>query len=354
MSEIPGALIMHYPPISTGELASTMATMPLASIIIPTYNRKHLLCDAVQSCLDQSWRNIEVIIIDDGSSDGTDALVAEMLETAWPADQVRYVPQPNLGASAARNLGRELARGAYVQFLDSDDLLLPGKIAKQIAVLEEPHNSEAACCYSYGRKGADSEDTTHGALTRIGVRAASPDELVHALCSRLTHGMQTSAPLWRRGFLQGHAGWREDITLGDDLEFHIRLLVDAKKICLIEEELFFVREHSGPRLGADQMSTSSLASLIRTRMAIFKTLQQSGLWDAHTQQAFLGAMRTIYANALQLGHRTTIRDLETWLWPLSSSPKRIPEFQLLILTRRLLGRRFLRGAHKLISKSTSP
>jgi len=312
-----------------------------------------MLCDAVESCLKQTWPDVEVIVIDDGSTDDTEQLVAGRMAGSWPEGRVRYVRQPNRGASAARNLGLQLARGAYVQFLDSDDLLLPGKIAKQIAILKGPHNSETACCYCYGTTGVVTEEGTWAGSTRIGVRETNPDDLVRVLCSRVVHGMPTPAPLWRRSHLMEHAGWREDIALGDDLEYHIRLLVDAKKICFIDEELFLVREHSGSRLGANQMSASSLSSLIRTRMAIFKTLQQSGLWVAHTQPAFLGAMRTIYANALQLGDSTTIRDLEIWLWSLSSSPKRILQFQLLILIRRLLGRRFLLGAHKLISKSTS-
>jgi glycosyltransferase involved in cell wall biosynthesis len=312
-----------------------------------------MLVDAVESCLTQTWRDVEVIVIDDGSTDDTEQLVTESLARSWPEDRVRYVRQQNQGASVARNHGLRLARGDYVQFLDSDDLLQSTKIAKQVAALEEPHNSEAACCYCYGWKGAVFEDATLGALTRIGVRAANPGELVRALCSRLTHGMPTPAPLWRRSFLMEHAGWREDIALGDDLEYHIRLLVDAKKICFIEEELFFVREHTGPRLGATHMSASSLASLIRTRQAIFNSVQQCGLWDSPTQRAFLSAMRTIYANALQVGDKETIRNLENWLWSLSSSPRRMTGFQLLIVARRLLGRRFLLGTHKFLANPTT-
>lgn len=323
--------------------------MPWVSVVIPTHNRKHLLANSIQSCLDQSWRNIEIIIIDDGSTDGTDALVAETLATAWPEDRVRYIQQPNRGASAARNHGLQLARGDYVQFLDSDDLLLPAKITMQVQILEAPENSNAPCCYCYGRKGEAFDEAATDAASRIGVRAASPSELIQALCSRLTHGMQTSAPLWRRSFLLAHAGWREDISLGDDLEYHIRLLTSAKQIRFVEEELFFVREHSGPRLGARQTSICALASLVRTRRAIFDSVNKAGLWDAETQRDFLGAMRTVYANALQLGDRKTIRDLEGWLWSLSISPKRVAGLQLLILARRFLGRHFLLGAHGMIS-----
>lgn len=323
---------------------------PAASIVIPTHNRRDLLPHAVESCLNQTWENCEILIVDDGSTDGTDVLVADMTVSAWPRDRLHYFKQTNRGASAARNHGLQLAQGSYVQFLDSDDLLDHSKIARQIELLETPKNYDAACCYCYGTMGEHGLDSAIAPAARIGFQTENPRDLIRELCSRRVHGMQTSAPLWRRNHLMKHAGWREDISLGDDLEYHIRLLADANKVCFIDEELFFVREHPGSRLSADQMSAASLASLVRTRQSIFGTLQQSGLWDAQTQRAFLGAMRTIYANALQLGNRATIRDLENWAWTLADSPKRNIQFQALILLRRILGRHFLLGTHQLISK----
>ena len=325
----------------------SIKSAPLVSVVIPTHNRNLLLIDAVESALAQTWSNIEVVIVDDGSTDDTAVTARRMIGTRWPQERVRYTWQQNMGASAARNHGLRLSHGAYVQFLDSDDLLYPTKVAKQVGVLEQSENRNAVCCNCYGEMGPMAKAGIGLAAERIGYPATNPKELVTELSSRRVHGMQTSAPLWRRRFLAGHAGWREDIALGDDLEYHIRLLADADKVCFIDEELFFVREHPGSRLSADQMSAASLASLIRTRQAIFSTLQQCGLWDAQTQRAFLGAMRTIYANALQLGNHETIRALEEWLWELANSPERNRQFHTLILLRRVLGRRFLLGAHKL-------
>ena len=324
---------------------------PLVSIIIPTYNRRDLLSEAVASCLSQTWGNLEILVVDDGSTDGTDAFVSREARGSW-ADRasVRYYKQANKGASSARNIGLGLATGEYVQFLDSDDVLHPTKIAEQVRVLELPECQSAVCCNCYGTMGPSPTGGHDSLLERIGHEATDPKELVRELCSRHVHGMQTSAPLWRRGFLVTRAGWREDIALGDDLEYHIRLLVDAAKICFIGKALFFVREHPGPRLSADALSTASLESLLRTRRAIFATLQMSGLWDAETQRIFLDAMRTIYANALRLDDRTTIHDLESWLWTLAAAPKRCRQFHVLIVLRRLLGRYFLLGTHALVRK----
>lgn len=326
---------------------NSTATTPSATIVIPTHDRRELLRDAVESSLNQSWENCEVIIVDDGSTDGTGDLVAELINSTWPKDRVSYIKQQNRGASSARNHGLRLARGRYVQFLDSDDRLNRTKIAKQIAILEVPENGNAVCCHCYGAMGSLEEEPASTQAARIGFAAVNPRDLVRELCTRRVHGMQTSAPLWRRDFLMQHAGWREDISLGDDLEYHVRLLVSAEKICFVDEELFFVREHAASRLSTGQMSAASIASLIRTRETILSSLQKADLWDTQTQRAFLGAMRTIYANALQLGNHETIRDLEEWLWALADGPERNREFHALILLRRMFGRRFLLGAHKL-------
>jgi glycosyltransferase involved in cell wall biosynthesis len=323
---------------------------PSVSIIIPTYNRQELLLKSVESCLAQDGADLEIIIVDDGSSDQTQAIVKAYLEGEWKDCNIHYMFQDNAGASAARNHGLNLAKGKYIQFLDSDDLLMPTKITKQITVLEEPQNSTAACCYCYGKLGRFDTYSCSAAANKIGYHAKDPAELIQKLCSRMVHGMQTSAPLWRSDFLNQHTGWREDISLGDDLEYHIRLLVDAESICFVDEELFYVREHTASRLSADKISLSSLNSQILTRRAIFNTLQHSGLWDAPIQQVFLNAMRTIYANALQLGDPKTISDLEDWLCTLACLPDRKIDFLWLISIRRLLGRRFLLGTHKLITK----
>lgn len=102
----------------------------IVSVIIPSYNRARFLGRAIQSILDQTYRNFEILVIDDGSTDGTRD-VAESFGKV-----VRYVYQPNSGVSAARNHGIRIARGDYLAFLDSDDEFLPTKLEKQIAYLE--------------------------------------------------------------------------------------------------------------------------------------------------------------------------------------------------------------------------
>ena len=101
---------------------------PLVSILIPAYNAGAWIAETIQSAVRQTWPNKEIIIVDDGSSDGTLAIARRLA-----AADVSVVSQPNQGAAAARNHAYSLCHGDYVQWLDADDLLAPDKIAVQMA-----------------------------------------------------------------------------------------------------------------------------------------------------------------------------------------------------------------------------
>lgn len=104
--------------------------MPNVSVIIPTYNRAHLLGRAIRSVLNQTYQDFELIIVDDGSSDNTDEVVKSFNDV-----RVRYIKhKKNRGGAAARNTGIKAARGKYIAFQDSDDEWLPEKLEKQMKV----------------------------------------------------------------------------------------------------------------------------------------------------------------------------------------------------------------------------
>jgi len=108
--------------------ALNMSMNPVISVVMPTYNRAHLISRAIHSVLNQTYENLELIIVDDGSTDNTEQVVQSFNDT-----RLKYIKQPkNSGAAAARNTGIEAALGAYIAFLDSDDEWLPHKLEKQV------------------------------------------------------------------------------------------------------------------------------------------------------------------------------------------------------------------------------
>lgn len=113
----------------------------LVSVILPTYNRKHTIKKALDSVLQQTYSNLEVIIIDDGSTDNTSDLIASYTDT-----RIHYIYSPqNNGVSVARNTGISQANGEYIAFQDSDDIWHPQKISKQINAFKKDPKTQF--CY---------------------------------------------------------------------------------------------------------------------------------------------------------------------------------------------------------------
>ena len=103
---------------------------PRVSVVIPTFNRAHLVGATIDSVLAQDYRDVEIIVVDDGSTDDTPAVLARY------GDRIRTVRHPNRGMNPSRNVGLELARGEFVALLDSDDVWLPFKLSLQVELLE--------------------------------------------------------------------------------------------------------------------------------------------------------------------------------------------------------------------------
>jgi glycosyltransferase involved in cell wall biosynthesis len=114
--------------------------MHKVSVIIPTYNRARIVGEAIDSVLSQRYNDFELIVVDDGSTDGTEELVASYLP------RLTYLYQEHQGVSAARNRGIASARGEYLSFLDSDDLWLKDKLSSQIHFMES--HPECRICYT--------------------------------------------------------------------------------------------------------------------------------------------------------------------------------------------------------------
>ena len=107
---------------------TTSSDEALVSVIIPCYNHARFLGEAIVSVIRQSYPHIEIIVVDDGSTDDTEQVI-----TSYP--NIQHIRQENLGVSRARNMGLSMSRGAYVLFLDADDRLLPDAVATGVHAL---------------------------------------------------------------------------------------------------------------------------------------------------------------------------------------------------------------------------
>src|SRR5258708_1562135 len=123
-----------------------MSYRPLISVVIPTFNRARHVQAALESVLAQTYREFEVIVVDDGSTDGTGEAVRQFIsQQNHNGEQIRYFFQRNQGSSLARNKGIEQARGGWIAFLDSDDVWLPEKLELQMQAIQESKGDCGGC-----------------------------------------------------------------------------------------------------------------------------------------------------------------------------------------------------------------
>ncbi|WHO41171.1 glycosyltransferase family 2 protein [Sphingobium sp. AP49] len=185
------------------------AAQPLFSVIIPTYQRRDKVVEAVLSALDQSIALIEVIVVVDGSTDGTEQALA-----AIPDPRLQVIVQPNRGASAARNTGIDHAHGRYIAFLDCDDRFLPHHLADLLPLLQQ---GEAVVAY-----GQVLVDRGQGRNFLKPPRAIASGEAIdrYLMCDR---GFIQTSSLALSRTLADQVRYREDVRFGDDTDFAVRL-----------------------------------------------------------------------------------------------------------------------------------
>jgi glycosyltransferase involved in cell wall biosynthesis len=188
--------------------------MPKVSVIIPTYNRAHYICAAVESVLAQTYRNYELIVVDDGSTDNT----ATLLEPY--RDRLTYLQQPHSGLPAVgRNTGWRVASGEYVAFLDSDDLFMPERLASHVALLDSQPN--LALVYS------DAEYFTD-AGTCVGTRLQGVPPLQGRLFAALLIDcfFAICSVTLRRSCLSRMGGFDQDPALIEDYDLWLRMAAE--------------------------------------------------------------------------------------------------------------------------------
>lgn len=252
-----------------GESRGSAMNKPLVSVVVPTYNSKGLVVETIRSALANSVRDLEVIVINDGSTDSTALEIASLGD-----DRIVLINQTNRGIGATRNRGLASARGEYIALLDHDDLWDPSYLANQIRFLHT--NPEVGVAISQWDCISDEAELGLGSQVEVG---PMPDVL-----GRLAKGEITimSACVVIRASALGGVRYTEDRGVMEDVPFYLELFQSTLVGVSTTVPLMHYRRH--------QNNTSGDAHYFQSGAAKVIEMQQSGLLrtrDAQQYAAFI-------------------------------------------------------------------
>ncbi|EDN71230.1 Glycosyltransferase [Beggiatoa sp. PS] len=233
-----------------------MNNLPLVSVLMVTYNQKHFIKEAIESILTQDYDNLEIVISDDGSNDGTQEILREY-KTKYPNKFILVLAEKNQGITKNCNSGLSFCKGKYIAFLAGDDLMLSGKIRKQVEYMER--HPKCAICYhnlevfdsdvnQFLRYFNDKYNPAHEGNVSVTIKYGTFN------CASSNMVKKEQIPLH---------GFDERILMASDWLFWIETLLNGGEIHYIDEVLGKYRKHSNnvtakkiSRNYADQIKTS--------------------------------------------------------------------------------------------------
>ena len=289
-------------------VAKESTPAPMVSVVVPVYNCERFLAEALESVLAQTCGDYEIIVVNDGSSDGSEAVALRY------GDRVRYVCQANAGPGAARNRGLEMACGSLIAFLDADDLWLPGKLAVQVEFMET-HPEVVLSAVNYGVR-VDGKDLPGGMwrLTSDGPWWVAPNAF---LAYRDRYIPRTSVNMVRTECLRKLGGFPTDVYYGEDVYTWFRLGT-LGKWAFGGEVLGRARCHGASltaRRGLDTTASELLFDRLRELAAAVGGSADFSAWqDIHYRGLFQYVKRAILENEAEAARRYVSRRQRYLKW----------------------------------------
>lgn len=235
--------------------------VPTVSVVIPAYNSAWCVHKAVDSVLVQDFRDFEIIVVNDGSTDDTDAVLSSY------GSAISVINQPNGGMSNARNAGIHAARGEFIAFLDSDDWWLPKKLGRQVELLRARPDLGFCSCE------ARVEDTEGRLLNLWACPAWRGPFVAHLFGSNADVPGSCSAVVARRALVLQVGAFDETLRGAEDPDLWIRLAAVSEYSCLTEPMAVIVRRPGSVSRNLESMRESTLRMMTKNRHLLPTTMQ---------------------------------------------------------------------------------
>ena len=201
----------------------------LVSVIIPVYNAEKFLEDSINSVINQTYKNIEIILVDDGSDDGSASICKSFCEKDV---RVKYFYKANGGASSSRNYGIEKAEGYYITFVDSDDKMICNCVERMVEATESTQSDLCVCGYEVLKAGGKMENPAPSDII------SGQKNIANYFSKHFLKGVTSSVwgKLYKKEMI--YKKFNTDFIMGEDILFNLEYIRNISKCCVIEECLY--------------------------------------------------------------------------------------------------------------------
>lgn len=206
--------------------------MTLCSVLVPAFNVQPFIAEAVESALNQTYPEVEVVVVNDGSTDET----ARVLEPY--RDRITYVEQPNQGLGAARNRALREARGEVIALLDGDDVMFPSRLERVIGLLDQQPGLGFATTDAYFLRDGVSDETRYYAAVPGGFRSENQSYWI------LDYNFVFGMVVIRRKLFDLHGMFDESLRTSEDWDLWIRFILGGERVGLVPEPLAYYRRRA--------------------------------------------------------------------------------------------------------------
>jgi len=315
---------------------------PLVSICIPAYNSGKYIGETIDSLLNQSYQNLEIIVVDDGSTDGTCNVLKRIQD-----QRLIYVTQENKGASAARNAAFRLSSGSFIKFMDADDLLNPACIERQVAKLLGKEGSLASA--KWGRFYKDDRSDFRLSPENVWKDLPGIDWLIESLLPTGANMMQPGIFLAPRDIVEKAGPWNENLSLIDDFEYMIRLISQCEEVLFCENAVLMYRSGNLQTLSGQTSPRHMVSAFNSLQLGVKRILEARN--DARSRQACANTYKR-WSYTFYPHHKVLYYQLEQEIEKLGGSDVPMPGSRLFRMLANYLGWKKAKRLKILLGRTT--
>lgn len=274
---------------------------PLISVIVPVYNRSIFIKECLNSIINQSYRPIELVLVDDGSTDNSNEILNTFKnQNESDSFQIKIISQSNSGAPSARNNGFKNSTGKYIQFLDSDDILLKNKLQIQFDYIKK-HNCDMV--YSKAQHISENKEL---------LNFFWGNKLSNTSDDYFNFSWQTMCPLYKRESINKIGLWDIKLNINQDWEYCIRTVLSGVKIEFHDEVLAYFRVHSKGNIGSG-LDLSKIKGKELATTTVYQQLKERNLLDKNLMKKYFKRYTFILISYSSQNHKTEFDKLFSFM-----------------------------------------